>query len=437
MAEALAKLKDGKMRNCNTGDNDGLLAVALLEALATGARLDVGQYTESNYSPTNYTAGDGSPGDHIVDDHLGGIDNALGNLASSPHALGGSAHSADSLANLNAKVTGGNLDFDSASRPPSAHDLDSHASCTIAQLSADLTDGTLIDTGDSRLTDSRNPDGSASGDLSGTYPGPEVAKIRGYAVQDHAPLDGEVLKWVNGNSQYEPASSGGAPEAHDLDSHLSCTIAELSADLTDATLIDTADTRIPVQGENDALVGTSGTPSSSNKYVTNADSRNTNSRAPTGIATGDLGVNYPGPTVQKIQGRSVQSTAPTTKDILQWSGAAWNHVQGVAPNYDSGWFQVNYNTLNYVSKTHSIGTQPRQIQLFVSATNGGTAYLSGWSWIWGVEGSARGCIVRDITSTTLRVAVGSHSGSGVLDTYGQGGTRVTLGAGWARVYCWK
>lgn len=141
MAEALAKLKDGKMRNCNTGDNDGLLAVALLEALATGARLDVGQYTESNYSPTNYTAGDGSPGDHIVDDHLGGIDNALGNLASSPHALGGSAHSADSLANLNAKVTGGNLDFDSASRPPSAHDLDSHASCTIAQLSADLKIG--------------------------------------------------------------------------------------------------------------------------------------------------------------------------------------------------------------------------------------------------------------------------------------------------------
>ena len=33
------------------------------------------------------------------------------------------------------------------------------------------------------------------------------------------------------------------------------------------------DTRVPTQGENDALVGTSGTPSSTNKYVTNDDDR--------------------------------------------------------------------------------------------------------------------------------------------------------------------
>ena len=36
--------------------------------------------------------------------------------------------------------------------------------------------------------------------------------------------------------------------------------------------------RIPTQDENDALVGTDGAPSSTNKYVTNSDSRNTNSR---------------------------------------------------------------------------------------------------------------------------------------------------------------
>lgn len=41
------------------------------------------------------------------------------------------------------------------------------------------------------------------------------------------------------------------------------------------------DSRVPTQDENNALVGTSGTPSSSNKYVTNDDSRNTNARAPT------------------------------------------------------------------------------------------------------------------------------------------------------------
>lgn len=40
---------------------------------------------------------------------------------------------------------------------------------------------------------------------------------------------------------------------------------------TDPIAAGTNDTRIPTQGENDALVGTSGTPSTSNKYVTNDD----------------------------------------------------------------------------------------------------------------------------------------------------------------------
>lgn len=45
------------------------------------------------------------------------------------------------------------------------------------------------------------------------------------------------------------------------------------------------DTRVPSQAENDALVGTNGTPSSSNKYVTDSDARNTNARTPTAHAS--------------------------------------------------------------------------------------------------------------------------------------------------------
>jgi hypothetical protein len=41
----------------------------------------------------------------------------------------------------------------------------------------------------------------------------------------------------------------------------------------------------PASGEKDALVGTSGTPGSGNKYVTDADARNTNSRTPTAHAS--------------------------------------------------------------------------------------------------------------------------------------------------------
>jgi hypothetical protein len=42
------------------------------------------------------------------------------------HALGGAAHSADSLANLNSKVTDGNLDLDTDSRPPNLHGESAH-----------------------------------------------------------------------------------------------------------------------------------------------------------------------------------------------------------------------------------------------------------------------------------------------------------------------
>jgi hypothetical protein len=41
------------------------------------------------------------------------------------HLLGGTSHTADSLANFNSKVTGGNLDFDTAQRDPTTHALDS------------------------------------------------------------------------------------------------------------------------------------------------------------------------------------------------------------------------------------------------------------------------------------------------------------------------
>jgi hypothetical protein len=130
---------------------------------------------------------------------------------------------------------------------------------------------------------------AAGGDLSGaSLATPTVAKIQGRAVATTAPTDGQGLVWSAASSAWTPGAAGAVKTVFGRAPDGSGNIAAANGDYSFSLISGT--------------VGSAQLPA----------------------AGGDLsGASLATPTVAKIQGQPISTTAPALSQSLVWSGTAW------------------------------------------------------------------------------------------------------------------
>ena len=144
-----------------------------------------------------------------------------------------------------------------------------------------------------------------------------------------------ILSYVDDTTNalvFVPATSSTAPPLSGVSSHISNDSTVTGTTIADA--LDTLGGELPSSDEIDALAGTNGTPSSTNKYVTDSDDRNSDSRAPTAHNL----INTTGhPVTGLTSGQIIQATSATAYGFSTptWPSAATSGklIIGSGTNY--------------------------------------------------------------------------------------------------------
>lgn len=254
--------------------------------------------------------------------------------------------------------------------------------------------------------------------------------------------DADTIQVIQGRGRY---IDGGVAQATETSAGIAeiATQAETDAGSDNTRFITPVklanNPRIPSQSENDALQGTSGVASGSNRYVTNSDSRNTDSRAPTAHESSHLQAGSDPLPWTTIHGRGLASARPTASSsnpgnlyystdsfLLERSnGTTWDSISSTGSS-------VNLQVFT-ASGTYTVPSGITKIKVTCVGAGGGGGGSSGVGENVASGGGGGGTSVKVLTVTpaaahTVTIGAAGTAGASNGGTGGTGGD-TTFGTG--------